>query len=273
MVLYDTNFELLGISQATLELFGYSSFGAFCAVCSDISQIIIEKDGFFRSESNFIKDLISVKNKFVSALIRTANGGVIDVKITLSPVFANDGNMSFYEVDFIATSSLKYNLIETNLSANEEKKSSLPNLFLSEYKRLLKARGVSENPSFDKQNKQSKTKSNLDFIDEKLLHEISERLDINVDELNGMVSNLILEAKKVDDEFHKALLAHDRARINEIVNFLLDPINVLGIRPLKDILEELVSASDDEISSKFEIYRNILENLNKIVAKGSMQWN
>lgn len=149
--------------------------------------------------------------------------------------------------------------------------SALTNLFFTEIKSLIKARGVSENPSFDKQNKQSKTKSNLDFIDEKLLHEISERLDINVDELNGMVSNLILEAKKVDDEFHKALLAHDRARINEIVNFLLDPINVLGIRPLKDILEELVSASDDEISSKFEIYRNILENLNKIVAKGSMQ--
>ena len=114
MVLYDTNFELLGISQATLELFGYSSFGAFCAVCSDISQIIIEKDGFFRSETNFIKDLISTKNKFVSALIRTANGVIIDVKITLSPVFTNDGNMSFYEVDFIATSSLKYNLIGTN---------------------------------------------------------------------------------------------------------------------------------------------------------------
>lgn len=269
MVLYDTNFELLGISQATLELFGYSSFGAFCAVCSDISQIIIEKDGFFRSETNFIKDLISTKNKFVSALIRTANGDIIDVKITLSPVFTNDGNMSFYEVDFIATSSLKYNLIETNLSVNEEKKSSLPNLFLSEYKRLLKARGTLENLPFE--NKQSKSVANLGFIDEKLLYEISERLDINVNELNGMVLNLILEARKVDDEFHKALLTHDRVRINKIVNFLLDPINVLGIGPLKDILEELVGASDNEISSKFEIYRNILENLNKIVAKGSMQ--
>ena len=55
MVLYDTNFELLGISQATLELFGYSSFGAFCAVCSDISQIIIEKDGFLGQKQILLK--------------------------------------------------------------------------------------------------------------------------------------------------------------------------------------------------------------------------
>lgn len=269
MVLYDTNFELLGISQATLELFGYSSFGAFCAIYSDISQIIIEKDGFFRSESNFIKDLISTKNKFVNALIRTSNGDIIDVKVTLSPVFTNNGNVSFYEVDFVSTSSLKYNLFEINLSPNEDKKSSLPNLFLSEYKRLLKARGTLENLPFE--NKQSKSVANLGFIDEKLLYEISERLDINVNELNGMVLNLILESKRVNHEFREVLLTNNKARINEITNLLLDPVNVLGIKPLKKILEELVDSDSDEISSKFEIYENMLENLNKIVAKGSMQ--
>ena len=66
-------------------------------------------------------------------------------------------------------------------------------------------------------------------------------------------------------------MTNNKARINEITNLLLDPVNVLGIKPLKKILEELVDSDSDEISSKFEIYENMLENLNKIVAKGSMQ--
>ena len=116
-----------------------------------------------------------------------------------------------------------------------------------------------ENLPFE--NKQSKSVANLGFIDEKLLYEISERLDINVNELNGMVLNLILESKRVNHEFREVLLTNNKARINEITNLLLDPVNVLGIKPLKKILEELVDSDSDEISSKFEIYENMLIKL------------
>lgn len=274
MILYDSDFKLLGISKVTLELIGCPSLGVFFAKHNDIDEFFIQRDKYLKlSENHFIADFIRYKMNYKDALILSEDGKEQEVIVCLDTFYMKDVIAPYYVVKLIkkdsihtANSRFAYYLNELNTLAEENsKKSKLPNAFLTEYKR--------ESDKYITKTDREKLENaklvvNFD-INEKWLDGVSKRLDIDTDELKEMLVNFINEAKDKEEELYEAVLLRDKVRSQEIIAFLLDPVNTLGIRPLKEALEKLENSSSDEVSENFRTYQNILENISKIVMKGN----
>ena len=192
MILYDSDFKLLGISKVTLELIGCPSLGAFFAKHNDINEFFIQKDKYLKlSENHFIADFIRYKMNFKDVLIRSEDGKEHEVVVCLDTLYMGDIIAPHYVVQLIKKDSVRgidnrfaFHINELNAFSEENvRKSRLPNAFLTEYKR------ESDRYNMTKANKEKQISDNK--IDEKWLEGVSSKLDIDVDELKGMLKNFI----------------------------------------------------------------------------------
>jgi len=291
MILYDSNFKLLGASKATLELLGYPSFGTFTSKHSDISELFVQKDGFLKlTENHFITDILKEKYKFKDALIKTSYGTLVEVIVSVSEFYLGE---SGYEVDIVKKTMIQgdkkthFEFKIQNLMEEENKKSNLPNVFVSEYKREIRNNNLKMSKviaDLDRlreeelqreiakrdaeiQKLNAEIKETEEKIDEKWLESVARRLEIEVEELKGFLRNLVQGAKNEEENLHEAILLDDKERVREIASFLLDPIDTLGVKPLKNALESLENSTSETASENFRKYKSVLEDIDKIAVK------
>lgn len=86
MIIYDTNFNFLGVSSNILLLLGYSDMSNFLETNSDVADLFIKKPGFIHKFNNFswISYILNgaTPNKVVSLRLKNGNELQATVKIT-----------------------------------------------------------------------------------------------------------------------------------------------------------------------------------------------
>lgn len=105
MILYDNNFEPVGISQDILNFLGYDDMDDFRTYATDIADLFIKKSGFIHSFDDFswIQYVLHSGAPNKSALVRLKNGKEKELKLSIKELFlfSDDENSPYYEVDIV----------------------------------------------------------------------------------------------------------------------------------------------------------------------------
>ncbi|CZE47951.1 hypothetical protein [Campylobacter geochelonis] len=262
MILYDSNFKLLGISQSTLLLLGYSGFGSFLSRHSDISELFLSENGFFvQTDEHFIETIIK-NQKAITTLIKTADNKAVEAIIHVDIFFQAD----IYENQYLVTLEVKnHQNLTKNKSVNsvapyqkrESKLSTLPNIFEKEYKNSLE----------DIKNQKMKNMASGSQLNKEWLAYSAKKLDLDVELFNDLLVNLLVQANEQEEMLYESLLVGDKTQSSLILTTLRDSASTLNIRPLTRAIYNLENSDNNDISDKFREYKDIIMQINKITTK------
>ncbi|PSM51967.1 hypothetical protein CBLAS_0498 [Campylobacter blaseri] len=114
MILYDSNYKLVGISKKLLNSFGFFDFGSFQAQHDDITSFFIEADFDLGSYNHFIDYMLKNKKKYIYVVFKTDKQKKLNLKFSMD-YFYNINKTICYAIDVIEVdkieSLLDYNYI------------------------------------------------------------------------------------------------------------------------------------------------------------------
>ena len=102
MILYDQNYDFLGISSDTLSFLGYEDMNEFLALQSDFADLLVEKDGYVYKFNNFswIDFILFSGTVNKKAIIRLKNNKELEINIQAKEIYlAKDSDMKYYMVE------------------------------------------------------------------------------------------------------------------------------------------------------------------------------
>ncbi len=112
MILYDQNYNFIGVSNETVSFLGYESIQDFMAQHNDFSELLVQKEGYIYNFQNFSwLDYIlysGAPNK--EAIVKLKSGEEVEIKITVKEVFLTrelEGVTKFYGVRLITDQFIK----------------------------------------------------------------------------------------------------------------------------------------------------------------------
>jgi hypothetical protein len=171
MILYDQNFNFIGMSAETLTFLGYEDLDEFTSMHTDFADLFVKKEGFIHKFENFswIHYILYSGAANKKAYVKQKNGAEVTVDITIKEVFLTDkyeGLSRVYSVKLI-------NENFTNISKTDvhDKRSKKNNEF--SLKKLAKGLDLPEpvselEPAISKSEteieKQSKSAEPSDFV-------------------------------------------------------------------------------------------------------------
>ena len=93
MILYDQNYEMIGISSEGLSLFGFLTPEDFFRSCNDISDYFLETSPLYNAKNHYIDLIISQSQSNIQDMqIKLNNGEIMSVKIAVEVVNLKDVN-------------------------------------------------------------------------------------------------------------------------------------------------------------------------------------
>lgn len=249
MLLYSSNFELLGMSKGALNLVGYPSFGSFCSSYSGISDLFVNKKG---DDSFYIESMINSEEPLNVELKDRDN------KVIKTEIYAE--KIENYYVVFLSTDSKKEPFKSLQTATLDKKYSSsflISNIFRqsfsSEVKRL-------EKDSF-------KDNANKDSVNmEWFLYTIN-KLGVDEDSFLAMLDELVKYSDKNSEILHESLVFSDKSSYSKILDKIKDTSSSLGIKPLTKSIYKLENSQISEISANFREYQGIITEIKKIIDK------
>ncbi len=127
MILYDQDFNFIGMSAETLAFLGYEDIDEFTSMHSDFADLFVKKEGFIHKFENFswIHYILYSGAANKKAYVLQKNGDEAPVDITIKEVFLNhtyDGLRKIYSVKLINENFTK--ISKTDVHDNRSKKSS-----------------------------------------------------------------------------------------------------------------------------------------------------
>ncbi len=101
MILYDENYNFLGISSDTLTFLGYEDMTEFLALVPDFVNLLVKKDGYVHEFNNFswIDFILFSGASNKKALIKLKNNKTIETNIDAKEIFLVDENKRYYMVE------------------------------------------------------------------------------------------------------------------------------------------------------------------------------
>lgn len=127
MILYDQDFNFIGMSAETLAFLGYEDIDEFTSMNSDFADLFVKKEGFIHKFENFswIHYILYSGAANKRAYVRQKNGSEAPVDITIKEVFLNhtyDGLRKVYSVKLINENFTKYAKSDVHDSRSKESK-------------------------------------------------------------------------------------------------------------------------------------------------------
>lgn len=102
MILYDQNYEMIGISSEGLSLFGFLTPEDFFRSCNDISDYFLETSPLYNAKNHYIDLIISQSQSNIQDMqIKLDNGEIMSVKIAVEVVNLKDVNEHYYSVKLL----------------------------------------------------------------------------------------------------------------------------------------------------------------------------
>ena len=106
MILYDQNYEMIGISSEGLSLFGFLNPEDFFRSCNDISDYFLETRPLYNAKNHYIDLIISQSQSNIQDMqIKLDNGDIISVKIAVEVVNLKGKNEHYYSVKLLYDSN------------------------------------------------------------------------------------------------------------------------------------------------------------------------
>ncbi len=107
MVLYDKNYNFLGLTSEMLSFLGYEEFTEFKAMHSDFANLFVNKEGYIYKFNNFswIDFVLYSGTAKKSALLKQKNGNEIEVGVTVKEIFLSkdiEGMDKFFQVKIVS---------------------------------------------------------------------------------------------------------------------------------------------------------------------------
>ena len=102
MILYNQNYEMIGISSEGLSLFGFLTPEDFFRSCNDVSDYFLETSPLYNAKNHYIDLIISKSQSNIQDMqIKLDNGDIISVKIAVEVVNLKDVNEHYYSVKLL----------------------------------------------------------------------------------------------------------------------------------------------------------------------------
>lgn len=102
MIIYNQNYEMIGISSEGLSLFGFLTPEDFFRSCNDISDYFLETSPLYNAKNHYIDLIISQSQSNIQDMqIRLNNGEIMSVKIAIEVVNLKDANEHYYSVKLL----------------------------------------------------------------------------------------------------------------------------------------------------------------------------
>lgn len=254
MLLYDENFKLIGITEDSLNLLGFSNFKAFTSDFSDINELFMNKSGFISPNKddfkNFLKDSdINRKN----AILEDKNSHFIEICLKKNNFFSTE-NLKYIVLDL---QNVKSDIdSKKNVSLN---KNNTPNVFDLEYKKTIEMLN-----SCNSQNNATKSEicDNKNFdIDDNWFYDTLKKLEIGSDDFRFFLKEFLKGQVDLEEKLQEALLLNDKNAIKSIISTLRDPATNLNLKPVLFYLDKFEKSKANEISGLFRDYKNMLKKI------------
>ncbi|MCI6988556.1 MAG: hypothetical protein MR902_03175 [Campylobacter sp.] len=267
MVLYNSNYKLVGMSKDILLMFGFISFGGFYANHDDISEFFIKEDGYFYPKGeSFLPELLKQKSvRDTKVLLNTPNSQS-EAYIFASEIFGINQNEKMYEVDIIKISNVNVAIkskVTNRLNDTNEYKNEfdmeIPSIFKQEYKKELEY--------MQKQNSNNEQNIKDGKMSVEWFENTAKNLELSKNSFSKFLTVFVSGAKEKEEALYESLLSGNKEISSSILDYIKDPASVLDLRQVIGILYELENSPVSEIASKFREYQNIINQLEKIATQ------
>lgn len=265
MFLYNSNFELVAVSDKLLNFLKVSEVDGFVTTYGNICNCIA-------SQEQVLADSLSNDRVFLTNLCQCAKYTKVTIKnlvnedrevfIFAENILINGNNfivvnfLFFYELDLINAKNIekfdRYKLIKDD---------NFPNIFRNEYLKeleFLKKQEENDEKNFDYSNL-SLTKA--------WFEQTAQNLGFGIDDLYGFLQSFVEEAKGKEEELFESLLSGNRDKYVEILSYIKETAEVLNLKIVKTSIHELEISNKDNIASNFRKYQNMIEQINTIVSR------
>ncbi len=106
MILYDQNYNFIGMSSENLSYLGYEDLNDFTSQHSDFANLLVNKEGYIYKFQNFswIDFILYSGSPNKAALLKQKNGDEVEIKLSVKEVFLTseiNGNQKYYSVRII----------------------------------------------------------------------------------------------------------------------------------------------------------------------------
>lgn len=129
MIIYDTNFNFLGMSSSVLSLLGYSDVSSFLETNNDVADLFIKKPGFIHKFNNFswISYILNgaTPNKVVSMKLK--NGNELQATINITEIQSKDSDEKLYVIELQNTVVIPVEQVDADVEP--EKKENIFKMF------------------------------------------------------------------------------------------------------------------------------------------------
>ncbi|MSN95794.1 hypothetical protein F1B92_01045 [Campylobacter sp. FMV-PI01] len=258
MVIYNSNFKLIGMSNSILNLIGYPSFDSFCSKYNDIYDLFLN-DQCFADCKHYTQYLLQ-SQKTTMINIKTFQNTIVKCIVFVDILHKNDSCDEFYMVCFLPQNIKNEKILSNVLLLNQNYKNNnkfIPNnlnIFVKEYEREILA-----NQEREKENELNLKKSWLDIN--------LQRLELDESNFILLLEEFINKTVKTEEFLHEMLLLGEKENyINLLIN-LKDSAQSLGIKSIVKILHKLENLKKDEISATFREYHYIITQMRKNIMK------
>lgn len=251
MLLYNSDFKLLGMSWSALNLVGYHSFGSFCASNSDISDLFLTQN---EQDSHYIESLLK-SDKPLNVDIKDKDGKAIKTDIYLEKI-----NDSEYYLVFLSASGEKESINKWKTNIFDKKYSSsflVSNIFRQSFN--------AETERLEKEKFHNNI--NKDSVDMEWFLFTLKELGIDESGFLNMLDELVKYSDENSEILHESLIFGDKKTYSPIFAKIKDTSSTLDIKPLLKCIYKLENSQISEISVNFREYQGIITEIKKIINK------
>lgn len=234
MILYDKNYNLIGIGKKVLKILGYKNFEEFTSFHNDIDDVAISYSGK-DSGTKLIQSVLNGKISGEMVKIKTKENKTLIV-IAKALQIQKKFDDVFYELDLNIQDAIDNNLT---------KSVSLPEL------RLPILQGIKQ--------KQNVTRSNQ--LNYEVLEKAKNLLGLEMKEYKEYVEIFLQGCKKAEISMQNAIITNNIQAIKNIIAKLKEPAINLHLTPVVKVFNEILNSNSNDINIHLLHTQEILSNL------------
>ncbi len=107
MILYDQNYDFIGVSNETLSYLGYEDLSDFTSQHSDFANLLVQKEGYIYKFQNFswIDFILYSGSPNKSAILKLKGGDELEIKLSVKEIFLTtelNNSKKFYAVRILS---------------------------------------------------------------------------------------------------------------------------------------------------------------------------
>ncbi|MGG7048764.1 MULTISPECIES: hypothetical protein [unclassified Campylobacter] len=218
MIIYDENFNILGMGEKALDFLEFSSLTEFLENHKDVGEFVVGYD----NKQSIIKHILTLSSHSKKVHIRSRSGKLLVIILKVNEISHKQAN-KLYELDL----RLEDRIFDDEISTKDGATLSilrLPMIF---------------SESKNKQNlKQKNIAINLEWLEQANL-----KLVLTRDEFLQYLKIFVQSANKIDIMLQNLITIHNYSTVRKIVAKLKEPAQNLHITPLIEIYNALLNAN------------------------------